>query len=279
MRKTRFVVLALVFALVAAACGDDGAEETTTTTTTAVPEDLTQVDGVLTVGSDIPWEPFEFYDDDGNLTGFDVELIEEMASRLGLTVDWIETDFDTIFTQLATGRFDVVASGTTITPDRAQQVNFTTAYYLSEQALTVNTAATPDIRSADDLSEGDRVAVQTGTTGEEWALENLEPLGIEVVSFPEAADTYIALEGGQVQAVVFDEASANTEAATRPGLEVVQVITTGEEYGFGVDPARSQLLAELNRVFAEMLDDGTYQAIYDAWFPDAPAGSVLYQGM
>lgn len=278
MRKTRFVVLALVFALVAAACGDDGAEETTTTTT-AAPEDLTQVDGVLTVGSDIPWEPFEFYDDDGNLTGFDVELIEEMASRLGLTVDWIETDFDTIFTQLATGRFDVVASGTTITPERAQQVSFTTAYYLSEQALTVNTAATPDIRSADDLSEGDRVAVQTGTTGEEWALENLEPLGIEVVSFPEAADTYIALEGGQVQAVVFDEASANTEAATRPGLEVVQVITTGEEYGFGVDPARSQLLAELNRVFAEMLDDGTYQAIYDAWFPDAPAGSVLYQGM
>lgn len=278
MRKTRFLVLALVFALVAAACGDDEGGETTTTAGEA-PADLTQVEGVLTVGSDIPWEPFEFYDDDDNLTGFDVELIEEMASRLGLTVDWIETDFDTIFTQLATGRFDVVASGTTITPERAAQVNFTTAYYLSEQALTVNTTATPDIGSVDDLTEGDRVAVQTGTTGEEWALENLEPLGIEVVSYPEAADTYIALEGGQVQAVVFDEASANTEAATRPGLAVVQVISTGEEYGFGVDPARTELLSELNRVFADMLADGTYQAIYDKWFPDAPAGSVLHDEM
>jgi polar amino acid transport system substrate-binding protein len=276
MRKTRFLVLALVFALVAAACGDDEGGETTTT---APPEALTQVEGVLTVGSDIPWEPFEFYDDDGSLTGFDVELIEEMASRLGLTVDWVETDFDTIFTQLATGRFDVVASGTTITPDRAAQVSFTTAYYLSEQALTVNTSATPDIGSVDDLTEGDRVAVQTGTTGEEWALENLESLGIEVVSYPEAADTYIALEGGQVQAVVFDEASANTEAATRPGLVVVQVISTGEAYGFGVDPSRTELLSELNRVFADMLADGTYQAIYDKWFPDAPAGSVLHDEM
>jgi polar amino acid transport system substrate-binding protein len=278
MRKHTFLVMALGLALVAAACGDDAAE-TTTTTTTAPVEQLTQTDGVLTVGSDIPWEPFEFYDDDDELTGFDVELIEEMASRLGLTVEWIETDFDTIFTQLATGRFDVVASGTTITPDRAAAVNFTHPYYLSEQALTVNVSLTPGIRSVDDLSDGDRVAVQTGTTGEDWALENLAPRGIEVVSFPEAAETYIALEGGLVEAVVFDEASANTEAATRPGLEVVEVITTGEQYGFGVDPARSGLLAELNRVFNDMLTDGTYQEIYDRWFPDAPAGSVLYTDM
>lgn len=279
MRKIRFLVLALSIALVAAACGDDEAEDTTTTTTTTAVEQLTQTDGVLTVGSDIPFEPFEFYDDDENLTGFDVELVEEMASRLDLSVEWVETDFDTIFTQLATGRFDVVASATTITPERAAAVSFTDPYYLSEQALTVNVAVTPNIRSVDDLSDGDRVAVQTGTTGEDWALDNLAPLGIEVVSFPEAADTYIALEGGLVEAVVFDEASANTEAATRPGLEVVEVITTGEEYGFGVDPARSQLLAELNRVYNEMLNDGTYQAIYDRWFPDAPAGSVLYTGM
>jgi ABC-type amino acid transport substrate-binding protein len=282
MRKTRFLVLALVFALVAAACGDDADDTTTTTvpeTTTTAAAALTQTPGVLTVGSDIPWEPFEFYDDDDNLTGFDVELIEEMASRLGLSVTWIETDFDTIFTQLATGRFDVVASGTTITPERAAQVNFTEPYYNAEQALTVNTTLTPDIQSVSDLSAGDRVAVQTGTTGEEWAEENLEPLGIEVISYPEAADTYIALEGGQVEGVIFDEPSAAAETVNRPGLAIVEVITTNEQYGFGVDPARAELLAELNRVFSEMLADGTYQAIYDAWFPDAPAGSVLWTGM
>jgi polar amino acid transport system substrate-binding protein len=288
MRRTRFLVLALAVALVAAACGDDAVDETTTTTTTTAPpgettttepaEDLTQTPGVLRIGSDIPWEPFEYYDEDGNLTGFDVELVEEIASRLGLDTEWVETDFDTIFTLLATGQFDFVASGTTITPARAEMVNFTTPYYRSEQALTVNTSLTPEIQSVDDLTAGHRVAVQTGTTGEEWAEENLAPLGVEVVSFPEAADTYISLEGGVVDAVVFDEASANTEAAGRPGLEVVEVITTGEEYGFGIDPARPALLAAVNQVLEEMLADGTYQAIYDRWFPDAPAGSVLFVG-
>jgi polar amino acid transport system substrate-binding protein len=238
--------------------------------------DLTQTAGVLTVGSDIPWEPFEFYGDDGELTGFDVELIEEIASRLDLEVEWVETAFDTIFTQLATGAFDVVASGATITPERAQQVNFTDPYYRAEQALTINTALTPDIASVDDLGEGDRVAVQTGTTGEAWAEENLEPRGVEVVSYEEAADTYIALEGGQVQGVIFDEPSAAAETANRPDLAIADVISTNEEYGFGVDPARDALLEAMNGAFANMLADGTYQAIYDKWFPDAPAGSVLF---
>ena len=275
MRALRLLGVLLAFALVAAACGDDDVVDTTTTTVAPTPG-LTQTEGVLTVGSDIPFPPFEFYDDAGDLTGYDVELVEEMAARLGLTVTWIETDFDTIFTQLATGRFDLVASATTITAERAAMVNFTIPYYRAEQALTVNTGLTPNIRSVDTLSPGDRVAVQSGTTGEDWALENLAPLGIEVVSFPEAADTYIALEGGVVEAVVFDEPSAVVESEARPGLEVVEVITTGEEYGFGVDPDRPPLLAELNRVLGEMMADGTYQAIYDTWFPEAPAGSVLY---
>lgn len=282
MRITKYLVVGLVVALVAA-CGGNGADDTTTTTSgspdpSAPAEELTQTPGVLTVGSDIPWEPFEFYGDDGVLTGYDVELIEEIASRMDLTVEWIETDFDTIFTQLATGRFDVVASGTTITPARAQQVDFTTPYYNAEQALAVNLGETPHITSVGDLAEGDRVAVQTGTTGEEWAEENLAPLGIDVVSYLEAADTYIALEGGQVEAVVFDEPSVAAEAANRAAIELVDVISTNEQFGFGVDPARSELLAAVNATLQSMFDDGTYQAIYDKWFPEAPAGSVLWQG-
>ncbi|HUG75428.1 MAG TPA: basic amino acid ABC transporter substrate-binding protein [Acidimicrobiia bacterium] len=272
MRMRNLLAVAAMVSLIAAACGDD---EGTTTTAAA---DLTQTAGVLTVGSDIPWEPFEFYGDDGELTGFDVELVEEIARRLGLEVEWVETAFDTIFTQLATGAFDVVASGATITPERAQQVDFTSAYYRAEQALTINTALTPDIASVDDLADGDRVAVQTGTTGEAWAEENLATRGVEVVSYEEAADTYIALEGGQVQGVIFDEPSAAAETANRPTLAIADVISTNEEYGFGVDPARTALLAAMNQAFADMLADGTYQAIYDKWFPDAPAGSVLYAG-
>ncbi len=281
MRVRRLLWLVIVFALVAAACGDDdgGTTQATTGATTApteAPESLTQTEGVLTVGSDIPFPPFEDFDDAGNVVGFDAALIDEIAGRLGLTVEWVDTDFDTIFTQLATGRFDVVASATTITPERAQQVSFTTPYYKAQQALTVNTDLTPGLRSTASLGEGHSVAVQTGTTGAAWAAENLGTKGVDVREFPEAPDTYNALEAGQVDGVIFDEPSAVEESANRAGLEVVEVINTNEAYGFGVDPARDALLSQVNAALQAMVDDGTYQAIYDVWF-EAPAGSVTFE--
>ncbi|MEE9299134.1 MAG: transporter substrate-binding domain-containing protein [Acidimicrobiia bacterium] len=280
MRVRRLLWLVIVFALVAAACGDDdgGTTQATTGATTApteAPESLTQTEGVLTVGSDIPFPPFEDFDDAGNVVGFDAALIDEIAGRLGLTVEWVDTDFDTIFTQLATGRFDVVASATTITPERAQQVSFTTPYYKAQQALTVNTDLTPGLRSTASFGEGHSVAVQTGTTGAAWAAENLGTKGVDVREFPEAPDTYNALEAGQVDGVIFDEPSAVEESANRAGLEVVEVINTNEAYGFGVDPARDALLSQVNAALQAMVDDGTYQAIYDVWF-EAPAGSVTF---
>ena len=232
-------------------------------------------DGVLTVGSDIPFPPFEFREGD-ELTGFDVDLMEEIASRLGLDeVRWVDTSFDTIFTQLAGGRFDAIASATTITEERSQIVSFTEPYYLAQQALTVNTAETPDLTSVDGLSSGDVVAVQQGTTGEIWARENV-PEGVQIRSFPEAPDTYTALEAGNVTAVVFDEPSALSEAERREDLEVVVTIDTGERYGFPVNPENDELLEAMNAVLAEMIEDGTYDEIYSA-YPDLPPGGSIAQ--
>ena len=201
MRTRRLLWLVLVFALIAGACGDDeGTTDTTgtddtTATTAASAEGLTQVEGVLTVGSDIPYPPFEDFDGAGNVIGFDADLVEEMANRLGLEVEWIDTDFDTIFTQLATGAFDVVASATTITPERAQQVNFTMPYYRAQQALAANTAERPDITSVEDLGEGDSVAVQTGTTGADWAQENLAPRAWAVTMRSQTSSIDVSLRG------------------------------------------------------------------------------------
>jgi len=275
MRVRRVLGLVAVLALIVTACGDDDATTTTTAATTTAGSNLTQTPGVLTVGSDVPYPPFEDFDSAGNVIGFDADLMNEIASRLGLTVEWVDTDFDTIFTQLATGRFDAVISASTITPERAEQVNFTEPYYKSQQAFTVNTTLTPDVRSTADLGAGDSVAVQTGTTGADWATENLAPNGVEVREFPGVGDAYNAVEAGQVTGVVSDEPSAVAEIANREGIAIVEVIDTNENYGIAVDPARTELLAAINGAFADMLEDGTYQTIYDTWF-EAPAGSVLY---
>ncbi|HEX2031916.1 MAG TPA: basic amino acid ABC transporter substrate-binding protein [Actinomycetota bacterium] len=280
MRTRRFLLLGVVtaVALLGAACGGagDGTDVNGGATPDQSPEAAFETieEGVLTVGSDIPFPPFEFREG-GELTGFDVELMEEMATRMGIPeVSWVDTAFDTIFTQLAGGRFDMVASATTITEERAQTVNFTIPYYEAQQAVTINAEETPDIQSVDDLGEGDTVAVQRGTTGEAWAQENLEPEGVTIRSFPEAPDTYTALEAGQVTAVIFDEPSAVEEAEAREALEVVDTIDTDEEYGFPVDPQNEELLEAANEALQEMIDDGTYQQIYEKYFPEAPAGSV-----
>jgi phosphate/phosphite/phosphonate ABC transporter binding protein len=275
MKARRVLGLVFVLALIASACGDDDATTTTAATTTSAAS-LTQTPGVLTVGSDIPYPPFEDFDESANVIGFDADLINEIATRLGLEVEWIDTSFDTIFTQLATGAFDVVASATTITPQRSEQVNFTTPYYNAQQGFTVNTTLTPFLNDTGDLGAGDSVAVQTGTTGADWATENLAPNGVEVREFDAVGDAYNAVEAGQVTAVVSDEPSAVAEVVNREGLEIVQVIDTDEQYGFGVDPARTALLDQMNAALQDMFDDGTYQAIYDTWF-EAEQGSVLYE--
>jgi polar amino acid transport system substrate-binding protein len=138
----------------------------------------------------------------------------------------------------------------------------------------VNAEQSPDLRSTDDLSAGDSVAVQRGTTGETWARENL-PEGVRVRSFPEAPDTYTALEAGNVTAVIFDEPSAVTEAEQREALAVVQTIDTGERYGFAVDPRNDALLSALNNALAEIKEDGTYQRLYDRFEQLPQGGNIL----
>jgi ABC-type amino acid transport substrate-binding protein len=280
--RTWALMLAALLALVfAAGCGgdDDGgangteAADTGTGASDGPPDFSTVEDGILTVGSDIPFPPFEFRE--GNeLTGFDVDLMEEIATRLGLDdVRWVDTSFDTIFTQLAGGRFDAVASATTITEERSQIVSFSDPYYLAQQALTVNTAETPDLDGVDGLGSGDVVAVQQGTTGEIWVRDNL-PEGVEIRSFPEAPDTYTSLEAGNVTAVFFDEPSAIAEAERRPDLEVVETIDTGERYGFPVNPQNEELLEAINAALAEMIEDSTYAEIYSA-YPGLPPGGDI----
>lgn len=229
---------------------------------------------LLTVGSDIPYEPFEFEGADGKYTGFDVDLVEEIAKRLGLKVKWVDTDFLTIFTQLASGNFDVVASATGINEERKKQVSFTIPYFLSKQGFAVNKDKTPNISSIKDLKSGDTVAVQEGTTLKTWAEDNLAQKGIQIRAFAEAPDLYAALEAGTVTGLLFDEGSVAAEVAKRPALKVAEVVDTGERFGFAVNPANKELLKRMNDALRKIIADGTYSKIF-AKYPDLPPGGDI----
>ena len=280
MRLRKWLLLAFALSLVVAACGDDEGETTTTTaaetTTTTEASGLELIEpGVLTIGSDVPYEPFEAFDDAGNVIGFDADLMNEIASRLGLEPRWVDTDFDTIFTQLAQGNFDVVASSVTYTEERAAMVGFSDGYYNTNQAFTINTDETPGLNSTDELVSGDAVAVQTGTTGEIWANENLAPNGIIVRSFVQPPDCFMELANGGVVGTIIDMDPSYTAESENENLKVVEIIQTGEVLSFGVNPEAPNLLAAVNEAFRAMVDDGTYQEMYDRWIT-RPDASILY---
>ena len=281
MKRTRVWLAALiaVFALIVAACAsndDEGPTGGTGTTAetgatgatgeTGIPTFTTIEEGKLTVGSCLDYPPFESVKG-GVETGFDVDITNEIASRLDLEVEWVKADFDTIFTAVAGDQFDMVAAASTITDEREQVVDFSVPYYNALQSLTVNTQETPDITSTDQLGDGDVVGVQKGTTGKIWAEENLVPQGVELKTFTDSPDSFRDLEAGNVVGVINDATASVEIVRDLPALEVVQQIETNEHYGLAFSPSNPDLRDAVNVVFAQMVADGTYATIYGKYFP------------
>jgi len=249
------------FAVLAAGCGDsddDGGSG-----------DSGGGGGTLTVGSDIPYPPFE-QGKPGNYTGYDIELMEAIAKNIGREAEFQDTSFDTIFRDLAQGRFEAVASATTITDEREKTVDFTNPYYLSEQALLVKEGG--EIDSVEKL-KGATVGVQQGTTGEEFVEE--EGDAGELRPYPQGPDAVSALKAGTVDVVVIDIPVAENAVEGGGGLEISAAIPTEEEYGFVVPQDEEELLEEMNEALDELKDDGTFATIYEKWFKRAPTDALL----
>jgi len=223
----------------------------------------------LTVGSDIPYPPFE-QGKAPNYEGFDVELMEAVAERMGREAVFQDTSFDTIFRDLAQGRFEAVASATTITDEREETVDFTNPYYFSEQAILVKDGS--DIDSVKGL-EGATVGVQQGTTGEEF-VEEKGNAG-ELRPYPQGPDAVNALKSGVLDAVVLDIPVAENAVEAGGGIEISAAIPTEEEYGFVVPQGQEDLLEEMNEALDELKDDGTFTTIYEKWFKRAPTEALL----
>ena len=270
MRKTRLwtlliLVAGLIAAFAVAGCGDD--DETTTTDTGAAADLQLNTDGVLTVGSDIPFPPFE-QGDPPDYEGFDIDLINAVAERLGLTTEIVDVPFFAITSGGGQG-FDLGIAATTITDEREQKVDFSDPYFNAEQSMLVRSDG--DIKSIGDVTADTIVGAQDGTTGETYALENTDA---DLRPFEQIDDAYGALERGQVDAVFNDLPSTQTVADDSSGtLEVAETFDTGEEYGivFRQEPQTEALREAVNDALQEIKDDGTLDGLYQTWFKtDAP---------
>lgn len=262
--RTRLLSALAAAALAITACG--GSEGSSDTTAAAGAGFETIAAGKLTVCSDAPYEPFEFQDASGKWTGFDMDLMREIATRNDLELEVAVQPFDGIWLAPAAGTCDVVASSMTITAEREEAADFSDGYFDSFQSMLVMKENEATLSSIEAFA-GKKVAVQTGTTGEEFANANLT--GAEIQSFDEAGAMFLALESGDVDGVLQDF-PINADRAVKQGTSVVSIkFDEGfdkESYGFAVKTGNTALLGAINKALADMRVDGTYDGIFATYF-------------
>lgn len=276
-RTLRLVAAAAIMLLVLAACSSDdaasdGASDSAAAGTEAAvadagAADLTLVsDGNLTVCTEAPYAPFEVEDpeSESGFGGFDIDVVNEVATRLGLTLSVVNTGFDALTsgTAMAANTCDMAISAMTITPEREANIDFSDSYYIAAQSLMV-----PGDSAIAALADVDgRLGVQSGTTGEAYANENA-PDTAEIVAFDAGADLFVALAASDIVGILQDLPVNVERAQADDSLSVVETYETDEVYGIAFEKGSNpDLLAAVNNALTEMRDDGTYDTLYSSYF-------------
>ena len=222
-----------------------------------------------TVATDTSFVPFEFQEEEGGeYVGFDIDIINEIADRVGFEIELETTNFDGIIPGMQTGTFDIAIAGMTITEERRAAVDFTSPYYKS--GLRIGVPADDDtITSIDDL-EGKTIATRLGSTSANYIEENIE--GATPNTYEQLDQAYLAVEGDGADAVLYD--APNVEyyilTAGEGKLKTVGELIEAQDYGIAVGKGNEELVTAMNESLAEMIDDGTYTEIFKEWFGEEP---------
>jgi len=215
--------------------------------------------GVLTIGSDTTYPPMESKEGDKTV-GFDVDLAQAIADKIGLKLDFQTTAWDGIFPALIAHKFDMVMSAVSITDDRKKEMDFSTPYYKVDQTALVKADA--GIDSIGKLN-GKTAGVQIGTTGE---LEAKKIAGIKVNTYDDNLLAIEDLKAGRVDTVICDSIVGDVYAKANKDVKVGFVITTNESYGIAFAKDTPELRDAVNAALKALVDDGTFAEISKKWF-------------
>ncbi len=246
-RMKRFITAVLVIAASAACVFAGGSAEKT--------------DGYV-FATDATWPPFEFIDENGNLTGFEVELMPLIGEHVGVTMTVENIPWDTIFAGLANGQYDGVASGVTITEERKMTMDFSTPIASQGQVVIVMTES--DVQSVNDLA-GRKVGVQIGTTGD-FALDDYN---VEKRQYDDIGLAILDMVNGNIDACVCDSIIASDFVLANENykgmLRTAGEPFTSEEIAIAVKKGNTELLNLINEGLEAMKADGSYDDLKAKW--------------
>ncbi len=256
-----------VAALAMTACGGSASSAASSVASSAASSEavssaaeLTTVEaGKLTMATNAAFPPYEMTTDAGEFEGIDVDTAKAIAEKLGLELQIDDMDFDAALLSVQQGKADIVMAGVTVTDERKAVMDFSDSYATGIQSIIVPNDS--DIASPDDLA-GKTIGTQRGTTGYIYCSDDF---GDEnVVAYDDGLTAVQALNNGQVDAVVIDNAPAQEFVAANPGLKVLDTSYAEEDYAIGMAKG-SALEDAVNKALEELKADGTLQAIVDKY--------------
>ena len=215
--------------------------------------------GKLTMATNATFPPYEMTTDSGEIEGIDVDTAKAIAEKLGLELQIDDMEFDAALLSVQQGKADIVMAGVTVTDERKAVMDFSGSYATGIQSIIVPNDS--DIASPDDLV-GKKIGTQRGTTGYIYCSDDF---GDEnVVAYDSGLTAVQALNNGQVDAVVIDNAPAKEYVAANPGLVILDTSYAEEDYAIGMAKG-SALEDAINAALEELKADGTLQSIVDKY--------------
>ena len=229
--------------------------------TSAAATELTTVEaGKLTMATNATFPPYEMTTDAGTIEGIDVDTAQAIAEKLGLELQIDDMDFDAALLSVQQGKADIAMAGITVTDERMAVMSFSDSYATGIQSVIVPEGS--DIASVDDLA-GKKIGTQRGTTGYLYCSDDFGEDA--VVAYDNGLTAVQALNNGQVDAVVIDNAPAKEFIAANPGLKILDTSYAEEDYAIGMNKSNTALLEAVNAALEELKADGTLQAIVDKY--------------
>ncbi|MBY0122224.1 amino acid ABC transporter substrate-binding protein [Bacillus sp. S/N-304-OC-R1] len=267
MKKSlTLIVFALLASLVLAACGKTQNQETAQSDQKAAETknllEQVKADGVIKIGTEGTYAPFSYHDASGKLTGFDIEIAEEVAKRLGVKAEFIETPWDGIFAGLDSKRFDMIANEVGIRPDRQEKYDFSESYIVSKPYLIVH-ADNDTMKTFEDLKGKKSAQSLTSNYRDIAESHGAEIVGVE--GFNQAIDLLVSK---RVDAVVNDGLSFLDFKKQKPDAPVKMAAELDEPSKMGImfRKGNTELVEAVNKALADMKQDGTYLSISEKYF-------------
>jgi len=219
----------------------------------------------LRIAFDVPYKPFEYRNDEGELTGFEVELAEAMCEEMQANCEFVIQAWDGMIPGLMARKFDLIMSSMSITEERAERVNFSEPYYITPAGWFARDSFSADVTDMGAM-EGKTVGVQRGTTMDTYVTENLGGV-VNIKRYTTAEDMVLDLEGQRLDVVFVDYPVGEETILNREGFkEVGEPVKLGQGVGVAMRKRDRELAEEVNAALKRLKEDGTYDTIMQKYF-------------